>query len=177
MANKLYRNTTTPSNLAKALDIPVNRILALADAGWLCIVKGPGYKRVAKADPFKTKIRIVDRASILLWLTGNDQTIPVFNTYIEKEIMRIARLPEPMKTEQAIRLLLRYRDAETLAAAVLRAGSAGVESIQRLRESERLKSRARYLAGIANGRPRRGRAASGRFPSVSPTAPDRKLRQ
>ena len=141
------------SRLAAALDIPVNRIRALVDAGYLCIVNscdGKSYRIVKSNPPDKIPARIVDRASIMLWLAGMDKSrmIPVFNVYIEKEIMRIARLQEPFKTEQAIRMLLRYRDAEEIVKAVSKARAGDVAAVEIERLSARYKRQLAKMSGL-----------------------------
>src|SRR5208337_973338 len=153
--------TVTPAALAEAFEIPVNRILALADAGYLCTVHYPKHPR----DNYPVSIirppaQIVGRSAIMAWLTGLDEglgsdhrrrdgrRIPVFSRYVEREIMRIAKMPEPVRTEQAIRLALRYRDAETLAEVLMKASAATIENIARLRKNEKLKHRLRIIAGL-----------------------------
>src|SRR5208337_4993021 len=153
--------TVTPAALAEAFEIPVNRILALADAGYLCTVHYPKHTR----DNYPVSIirppaQIVGRSAIMAWLTGLDEglgsdhrrrdgrRIPVFSRYVEREIMRIAAMPEPVRTEQAIRLALRYRDAEILAEVLMKASAATIENIARLRKNEKLKHRLRIIAGL-----------------------------
>jgi hypothetical protein len=140
--------------LADALDIPVNRIRALVDAGYLCTVPNQanrgGYRIVKSNPPDKIPERVVDRASVMLWLAGMDKgrTVPVFNIYIEKEIMRIAKLDEPFRTEQALKMLLRYRDAETIVEAVSKARSGDVAAAEIARLSNNYKRRLARMGGL-----------------------------
>jgi hypothetical protein len=161
----LKHHTVTVAELAHAIDVPASKIRLLMDAGYLCAIpvvtaEGARYQKIAKGSPGKPVpllVRVVDRVSILLWLLDIDlgKRVPAFNKYIEMEIMRIAKLPDPIKTEQAVRLLLRYRDAETLAAAIMRAGAAGIENVERLRKNKKLKRAIRRLAGIEQRENRR----------------------
>jgi hypothetical protein len=147
--------TVTPLDLSEALDIPIDRIQALADAGYLLKIpykNGNGY-RIAKSNPPKDlPPRIVDRISIALWLLGIDRGKyqPIFSLYIEREIMRIAKLPLIQRTEQAVKLIRRYRDAEEIVSAVsrIRAGDAAAIEIQI--RSEKYKHRLARLAGITD---------------------------
>jgi hypothetical protein len=155
--------TVAPSELARSLSIPLDRIMALADAGYLCKVPCPakygvGYRIAKSSLPKDLPPRVIDRISIALWLLGLDQGRyqPVFNFYIEREIMRIAKLPLIQRTEQAVKLIRRYRDAEEIVSAVsrIRAGDAAAIEIQI--RSEKYKRRLALLAGISDRRTARG---------------------
>ena len=158
----------SPSKLASTLDIPVARIHALANAGYLCKVpcrdlfrKGDDYYHIVRSRPLPKNlpVRVVDRASILLWLMGLDvgRTFPVFDIYIEMELQRIAKLPMIQRTEQAIKMLRRYRDAEEIVAALAKAGSNNVAAAEIKRLGKGYKMEMLRLAGLGKnvGRPNR----------------------
>ncbi len=85
----------------------------------------------------------------MLWLLGIDNKyIPVFNFHIEKELMRIAALDEPMRTEQALKMLLRYRDAETIVKAVAKIRSGDVAAVEIQRLNYKYKRKMEKLAGV-----------------------------
>ena len=98
----------------------------------------------------------IDRISILLWMTGLDdpdpRKMPRFSEQLEKEIMRITRLPDPMRTEQAVRMVLRWRDAEAVAKVLVSASKEDVEQQakwhQDRKEKDRLQGQMMRLAGL-----------------------------
>ena len=154
------RNTVTIGDLADALGVRREVIEALADAGYLCTVPVNGpcsvYDRIAKGKPGKslpTMVRIVDRASILLWLMDLDRgvSVPTFNRYIEMELIRIARLPDPQRTEQGIRLLLRYRDAEEIMKSVSRMRAGDMAAVLIQKKSKAHKRKLERIMGIPSG--------------------------
>ena len=140
------------------MDVSVQKIYALAEMGYLCLVTDDGKPIRSFGDrivrfplpDIRVPIRIVDRASIMLWLAGMDEgsTFPRFSKFIEVELMRIARLPQPQKTEQALRMLLRYRDAETIVKALAKARSGDVAAVQIQKLSARYKRRLMRISGI-----------------------------
>jgi hypothetical protein len=72
---------------------------------------------------------------------------------MEIEIHRIAKLQEPARTEQALRCLLRYRDAEAIVVAVskMRAGDVAAMEIKRLSNNYKRKlARIAGIDGLAN---------------------------
>ena len=145
--------TVSLSRLAQALDIAPDKIKALADAGYLCTTRGKfGQRLIVKVSPpERLPPRVVDRISVALWLLGLNQGKyqPCFNKNIEMEIMRINRLKEPMRTEQAIRMILRYRDAEELVATLAKARAGDVASVRIKTLSRGYKMRMARIAGIA----------------------------
>lgn len=68
----------------------------------------------------------ISRRRILMWLMNlemGDGTKPLpFNRMLELEVRRIAKLKDPMRTEQAVRLLNRFRDAEAIVYGMHHAG-------------------------------------------------------
>ena len=146
--------TVTVANLARQLKVHTNVIRAMVDAGYLCTIKmkdttWPGYRIVKSNPPSRIPPRIIDRASVMLWLLGIDNKyIPVFNFHIEKELMRIAALDEPMRTEQALKMLLRYRDAETIVKAVAKIRSGDVAAVEIQRLNHKYKRKMEKLAGV-----------------------------
>jgi len=159
-AQRVKSQTVSPYRLAAALDIPVDRILALADAGYLCLVGRKDRQLRLDSDrvvkfPLPERpipIRVVDRISIILWLLGLDEgsTFPCFDKRVEMEIMRIGRLKEPMRTEQAIRMILRYRDAEELVATLAKARAGDVASVRIKTLSRGYKMKMARLAGLTD---------------------------
>ena len=146
--------TVSLSRLAQTLDIAPDKIKALADAGYLCTTKGKfGQRLIVKVSPpERLPPRVVDRISVALWLLGLDKGRyqPCFSQSIETEIMRIARLKEPMRTEQSIRMILRYRDAEELVATLAKARAGDVASVRIKSLSHGYKVRMARLAGITD---------------------------
>ena len=156
----IKQNTVTIGDLADAVGVRPEVIQALADAGYLCTVPVEGpcsvYDRIAKGQPGKyppTMIRVVDRASILLWLLDLDRgvRVPEFNVYIETELIRIARLPEPARTEQSLRVLLRYRDAEVIMQSVARIRAEDMAAVLIQRKSKQHKRKLEKLMGLPKG--------------------------
>ena len=146
--------TVSLSRLAQTLDIAPDKIKALADAGYLCTTRGKfGQRLIVKVSPpERLPPRVVDRISVALWLLGLDKGRyqPCFSQSIETEIMRIARLKEPMRTEQSIRMILRYRDAEELVATLAKARAGDVASVRIKSLSHGYKVRMARLAGITD---------------------------
>lgn len=154
------QNTVTISELADAVGVRGEVIEALADAGYLCAIpiEGPSgvYNRIAKGQPGKhppTMIRVIDRASILLWLLDLDRgaRVPEFNKYIEVELIRISRLPDPQRTEQSLRLLLRYRDAEVIMQSVARIRAGDMATVLIQQQSKKHKRKLEKLMGLPKG--------------------------
>jgi len=146
------RFAVTVATLARQLNVHTNVIRAMVSAGYLCTIPSaswPGYRVLKSNPPSKIPDRIIDRASVVLWLMGiDDKYMPVFNRHIELEIHRIAKLPEPQRTEQALKMVLRYRDAETIVKAVSKMRSGDVAAVEIQRLSENYKRKMERLAGI-----------------------------
>jgi hypothetical protein len=143
----------TADNLAKALHIPVDRIHALIDAGYICgfpIDKSKKIIKVVKSNPPEDiPDRVVDRISIVLWMLGLDKGYqPNFSLHVERRIMRIAKLPVVQRTEQAVKLIRRYRDAEAIVEAVSLARAGDVAMVEIKRQSAKHKLKMAILAGI-----------------------------
>jgi len=68
--------------------------------------------------------RAIDRYSLMLWLCGIEpvklREIPAYLPLAEKEIRRVSKLPDPQRTEQAIRLLSRFREARKIVEVLLK---------------------------------------------------------
>lgn len=160
-AKRVETQTVSPYRLAAALDIPVEKVFLLAEMGYLCSVdvrdgpvEMPNNRIVRFPLPeIKIPIRVIDRASILLWLLGLDagSTYPVFNSYIEQDMIRIARLPEVQRTEQGLRMLLRYRDAEEIMKAISRARAGDMAAVLIQKQSKKHKRKMERLMGIPTG--------------------------
>jgi len=158
--------------LAKSLMIPHTSILALVDAGYLRAVpfeNGSYGYWIVKGEP---PSRVIDRMGLALWMLDMDSEqskvketdrvkmgarknpLPRFSANIEKEIMRIVKLPEPVRTEQALRMILRFRDAEDLVVALAKAKADDIARIEKEKLSRRyrykmnLKARLARLAGM-----------------------------
>ena len=114
--------------------------------------KRHGNYLIAKVNtpPEYMPFRLVDRISVALWLMGIEpiKYYPSFSLHIEKEIMRIKSLDEPQRTEQAVRILRRYVDAETLVKAAAKMQSPDAETDRRLRKSEKLKHQITDTLGL-----------------------------
>lgn len=148
---RLSKKTVSPASMARSLGIPLDAVLNLCRAGYLCTVKsrsGMGFRIVRSFPLDKLPPWIVDRMSVVLWMIGLDDhaRMPMFNKRIEMEIMRIARLPDPARTEQAVRLVLRYRDAEEVAKAILKARDGDVIQADMEQKAYRYKYRIAALA-------------------------------
>ena len=175
-------------DLARALDIPADRIRALIDHGYLCTVKNGRRKRndsiidtelVLKSNPPSSIPQpIVDRQNVMLWLMGLDDPrgYPRFNKHMEMEIHRIAKLPDPVRTEQALRLLLRYRDAESIVTAIAKMRAEDVAAVEIKRLSGNYKRKLAYMAGIESRATQTQQAPApvqahpdSPFPSLQPT--------
>lgn len=159
--NRVNFHTVSPYRLAAAFDIPVDKIFHLAEMGYLCLVDvkdGPTCvpdERIVEfpLPEIEIPVRVVDRVSILLWLCGLDEgtSYPVFNKYMEMELIRIARLPELQRTEQGLRFLLRYRDAEAVMKAVARIRAEDMAAMLIQGKSQQHKRKLEKLMGIPRG--------------------------
>lgn len=85
-----------------------------------------------------------------MWILGLDQGkyYPSFSLNLEKEIMRIRYLDEPQRTEQAVRILRRYVDAETLVKAAAKIRKPDIETERRLKKSDKLKEEITNMLGL-----------------------------
>jgi len=160
------KSTVRLIELAHALDIAPSKLIALADAGYLNVYRpkkrdpnSPRYSPTltAKANP-ETLLRVIDRGSIVLWLSSLDRTLPTpgFDVHVEKEIMRIAKLEEPFRTEQALRMVLRWSDAEKVVTAIRLAKEPDVEFLWAQIRATRLRMRLNALAALDHDKRSRG---------------------
>ena len=137
-------------------NIPAERDPAL---GWVVNLKNCG--KLLTALKINVHRRPMDRVSMMLWLMGMDsidtREMPRFEVENERELIRIARLDDPMRTEQAIRFLLRWRDAETIVQAIERMQVDDVRAVDRKVAAEKLRHKAGMLAGIINDGVGRGK--------------------
>lgn len=96
----------------------------------------------------------ISRRRIMMWLMNLElgdctRQLP-FDKTLELEVRRIAKLREPMRTEQALRLLLRFRDADE----ILR----GLSQVRGIEASAKELARLASLAAMRSAKQREGRA-------------------
>lgn len=111
-----------------------------------------GVHRLLSVIQMKNHPGTTDRISLLLWLLGLDtpdvRKYPPFHKHLEEEIERIAKLEEPYRTEIALRLALRYRDAEQIAEVITKAKIKDVETLERKNRAAALKGKITKLARL-----------------------------
>jgi len=116
------------------------------------IINARELNRILKILHLKKYQSPIDRVGMMFWLAGlespDPHKMPAFNKRAEMELIRIAKLREPMRTEQAMRFVLRWRDAETIAKSILGASVDQVIAADRQRKAAWLKNRVEGIVGV-----------------------------
>jgi hypothetical protein len=165
------------TELAHTLNISMAQMRVLIEGGYLHIRPNPrghnkdwstwmveGMDPVGQVDLSDKEVRFklykrlqsarrpvpVHRMWIALWLMSLDSpyTQLPFEKKVEAEIRRIVKLKEPMRTEQATRLMLKFRDARLLAELVTSGGLEGVKRAYRRNQARLMMDKVYKLAGL-----------------------------
>lgn len=132
--------------LCKLYSIPITRDSCLGE----CLTPHNLHRLLTTQQSIRNP-RHVDRISLLLWLCGldtpNPMKAPLFEVVMEREARRVSKLPEPARTDAALLLLGRYRDAEEIANALHRGDRR--ERVERISKGEEFKKRMEKTAGIS----------------------------
>lgn len=131
--------------LCRLYDIPIMKDWALGE-----VLTATGVHKLLTCQRTIRYPQAVDRISMLLWLTGMDspdpRRAPAFDVHMEKEARRVAKLPEPARTDAALLLLSRYRNAVEIADALHRGDRRLRE--ERAAKGEKFRERLEKTAGI-----------------------------
>lgn len=131
--------------LCRLYDIPINKDSCLGE----CLTPH-NLHRLLTCQQSIHNPRYGDRISMLLWLCGLDtpdpRQSPMFDVVMEREARRVAKLPEPARTDAALLLLGRYRDAVEIADALHRGDRRLRE--ERMAKGDKFRERMEKAAGI-----------------------------
>lgn len=131
--------------LCRLYDIPITRDSCLGE----CLTPYNLHRLLTCQQSIRNP-RHVDRISMLLWLCGldtpNPMQSPMFDVVMEREARRVAKLPEPARTDAALLLLGRYRDAVEIADALHRGDRRLRE--ERMAKGDKFRDSVEKAAGI-----------------------------
>lgn len=131
--------------ICRLYEIPIMKDWALGE-----VMTATGVHRLLTCQRSIRDPRVVDRVSMLIWLTGMDSVdprrSPEFSLVMEREAKRVAKLPEPARTDAALLLLGRYRDAVEIADALHR-GDIRLRA-ERVAKGDKFRERLEKAAGI-----------------------------